>query len=192
MKVCICGGTNPATNPKWLSFADKLGELLCKHDYEMVWGGNAFGVLSHIHKQYIEKEKANTLVMPRAYEGDLKTMTTDKVVATELVVERTHQMFLMTNVVIVIPGGIGTIYEFWTAVEGKRAGEYDIDIILYNHDNFYKYQLDHFDFINKNGFTKIGQGGAPYTIEPTELFTVVTKPEQVIAELEKIKNRRGK
>jgi len=190
MKVCICGGTNPATNPRWLGVACKLGELLVAHNYEMIWGGNAFGVLSHVHKHYIEKQKANTLVMPRAYEDDLKTMATDKVVATELVVERTHQMFLMTNVVIIVPGGIGTIYEFWTAVEGKRAGEYDVDIILLNHDGFYKHQLDHFRFINENGFTKIGKGGAPYKIKPEDLFCVVETPEQVITELEKIKKRR--
>jgi len=191
MKVCICGGTNPATNPKWLGFADKLGKMLCEHDYEMVWGGNAFGVLSHIHKQYIENDKSNTLVMPETYKEDLKTMKTDKVVKTKLVVERTHKMFLMTNVVIVVPGGIGTIYEFWTAIEGKRAEEYDIDIILFNYNNFYKHQLDHFDFINKHGFTKTGVGGAPYKLKPEELFTVVTTPEQVITELEKIKKRRG-
>ena len=191
MKVCICGGTNPATNPKWMGFANKLGELLCEHDYEMVWGGNAFGVLSHIHKQYIDNEKANTLVMPKAYKDDLKVMTTDKVVKTELVVERTHQMFLMTNVVICVPGGIGTVYEFWTAIEGKRAGEYDVDIILLDYNNFYKHQLEHFKFINDNGFTKIGKGGAPYTIEPKDLFVTVQTPEQVVEELAKIRKRRG-
>jgi len=191
MKVCICGGTNPATNPKWLGVASKLGELLCKHDYEMVWGGNAFGVLSHIHKQYIEKQKANTLILPRAYEEDLKKMTVDKVVATDRVSERSRQMFEMTNVVIVIPGGIGTIYEFWYAVEGKRAGEYDIDIILLNYENFYKHQLEHFKFINENGFTKIGKGGAPYKMKAEDLFKVVETPEELIKELAKIKKRRG-
>lgn len=191
MKVCVIGGTNPATNGKWLSFAPRLGELLCNHDYEMVWGGNGFGVLSHIHKEYIKAGKANTLFLPRAYQDDLKKMTTDKVVSTELVVERTHQMFLSADAIICVPGGIGTIYEFWTAIEGKRAGEYDIDIILLNHENFYKHTLAHFDFINENGFTKIGQGGAPYKIEPTELFMIANTPEQVIAHLEQIKYRRS-
>jgi len=157
----------------------------------MVWGGNAFGVLSHIHKEFIVRQKPNSLVMPRAYESDLLTMQTDKVVTTELVVERTHKMFMMTNVVVVVPGGIGTIYEFWTAVEGKRAGEYDIDIILLNYNGFFNKQLEYFEFINENGFTKIGKGGAPYKIKPTELFKVVETPEQIIAELAKIKKKRG-
>ena len=191
MKVCICGGTNPATNPKWLAFASELGDLMCKNDFEMVWGGNAFGVLSNIHKEYIDKQKANTLVMPKAYEDDLLSMETDKIVRTDLVIERTHQMFLMTNALVIVPGGIGTIYEFWSAVEGKRAEEYDIDIVMLNYKGFFNDQLNFFKFINENGFTKVGKGGAPYKIEPTDLFKVVSTPAEVIEELKKIQAKRG-
>jgi len=196
MKVCICGGTNPATNPKWLGFATELGDLMtkCENDFEMVWGGNAFGVLSNIHKVYNDKGKANTLMLPNAYEDDLKIMQTDKIVRTELVVERTHQMFLEANnaAVVIVPGGIGTIYEFWSAVEGLRAEEYDFDIIMLNYKDFFKDQLKFFEFINKEGFTKIGKGGAPYKVEPTKLFKVVETPQQVIDELQKVRKRREK
>ena len=191
MKVCVCGGTNPATNPKWFEFAKRFGDLMCHGHFEMVWGGNAFGVLSNIHKKYIEHERANTLVMPKAYEDDLNSMETDKIVRTDLVIERTHQMFLMTNAVVIVPGGIGTIYEFWSAVEGLRAGEYDFDIIMLNYKGFFDHQLKFFDFINREGFTKIGEGGAPYKIQPTDLFKVVETPEQVVAILEEIRKKRG-
>ncbi|MCL2228658.1 MAG: LOG family protein [Firmicutes bacterium] len=192
MKVCVIGGTNPATNPKWLDFAEDLGKRMCDAHFEMVWGGNAFGVLSHIHKKYVKYDKPNTLVMPDTYKDDLKVMKTDKVVATELVVERTHEMFLLANhgAILCVPGGIGTIYEFWTAIEGLRAGEYDFDIIMLNYKGFFDDQLKFFDFINQEGFTKIGKGGAPYKIEPTDLFKVVTTPEEVLVELEKIRDKR--
>ena len=186
MKVCICGGTNPATNPKYFQVAQEVGELLVENDFEMVWGGNAFGVLSHVHKQYLEKQKTNTLVIPKAYEEDLKSMQTDKVLKTEQVMGRTQQMFSMTNVVVIMPGGIGTLYEFWTAVECRRAQEYDIEIILLNYDGFYNHQLAHFDFINRNGFTKTGKGGAPYKIAPEDLFKVVTTPQELIVVLKKM------
>lgn len=191
MKVCICGGTNPATNPKWLAFAGPLGDLLCKNNFEMVWGGNAFGVLSHINQEFIEQKKHHTLFMPEAYKDDLNHMTTDRIVRTELVVERTHQMFLATHAVVVVPGGIGTTYEFWTAIEGKRAGEYDFDIILLNYKGFWDDQLKFFKFINENGFTKTGAGGSPYKIKPEDLFKVATTPEEVIEILKEIKKRRS-
>lgn len=195
MKVCICGGTNPATNPKYFDVAQKMGTHLVENDFEMVWGGNAFGVLSHVHKMYLEKQAKNTLILPKAYEGDLKTLETGgettSVQKTEKVSQRTYTMFSMANAVVFIPGGIGTIYEFWSAVEYKRAEEFDIDIILLNYDSFYQHQLAHFDFINKNGFTKIGKGGAPYKIAPEDLFHVCATPEDVIKLLKKIQKVRG-
>lgn len=195
MKVCICGGTNPATNPKYFAVAQEMGELLVDNDFEMVWGGNAFGVLSHVHQKYIDKQAKNTLVLPKAYEGDLKHMKTGgdsntSVHKTKEVSSRTVTMFRMANVVIFIPGGIGTIYEFWSAVEYKRAEEFDIEIILLNYEGFYKHQLAHFDFINKNGFTKVGKGGAPYKIPPEDLFHVCNTPKEVIALLKKIQKDR--
>lgn len=193
MKVCICGGTNPATNPKYFAVAQRMGELLVENDFEMVWGGNAFGVLSHVHKMYLEKKAKNTLILPKAYEDDLKKMNvgdTD-VQKTDKVSSRTYTMFSMANAVVFIPGGIGTIYEFWSAVEYKRAEEFDIDIIMLNFEGFFKHQLAHFDFINKNGFTKTGKGGAPYKIAPEDLFHVCKTPEDVIELLKKIQKVRG-
>lgn len=193
MKVCICGGTNPATNPKYFAVAQRMGELLVENDFEMVWGGNAFGVLSHVHKMYLDKQAKNTLILPKAYESDLKKMSVGetKVQKTDKVSQRTYTMFSLANAVVFIPGGIGTIYEFWSAVEYKRAEEFDIDIIMLNFDNFYQHQLAHFDFINKNGFTKTGKGGAPYKIPPEKLFHVCSTPEEVIKLLKKIKKVRG-
>jgi len=194
LKVCVCGGTNPATNPKYYEVAQKTGELLVKGDFEMVWGGNAFGVLSHIHKEYLDKQKANTLVLPKAYENDLRQMDNMKSTNVEMsdkVSQRTYQMFTLSDAVVIMPGGIGTIYEFWSAVEYKRAEEFDIEIILLDYKDFYKHQLAHYKFINDNGFTKVGAGGAPYKIKPEDLFHVARTPEEVIKILKDIAKKRG-
>ena len=192
MKVCVFGGTNPATNPKWYAVAEEMGKLLVLANLEKVWGGNSHGVLAQIHKEYIEKDAPNTLFLPDAYEDDLKTMTTDKVIKTQTICQRAEAMLAEADVVVVMPGGIGTIFEFWTAVEVRRAEEYDFDIILLNYDHFYEHQLAHYDFINTNGFTKIGAGGAPYRIDPKDLFYVATTPNEVMDRLQDIQKNGPK
>lgn len=192
MKVCVFGGTNPATNPKWYNVAMEMGKLLVAENFEKVWGGNAHGVLAQINKEYVEKGAKNTLFMPEAYKDDLETMETDTVVKTTSICERAEQMLAAADAVVVMPGGIGTIFEFWTAVEVRRAEEYDFDIILLDYKDFYKHQLSHYEFIYDEGFTRIGKGGAPYKICPKDLFVVKETPEEVIAELKKIRKRRKK
>ena len=192
MKVCVFGGTNPATNPKYYDIACEMGKLFVEADIEKVWGGNAHGVLAQIHKHYVETGKPNTLVLPSAYEDDLKTMNTDKVVKTDTIADRTRGLIAPADVIVVMPGGIGTIYEFWAAVEYRRAEEFSYEIIMLNYDGFFKHQLAHFDFINENGFTKIGKGGAPYKIDPKNLFKVASTPQEVIAEILKVRKKLGK
>jgi len=190
LKVCVFGGTNPATNPKWYSVAEEMGKLLVESNFEKVWGGNSHGVLAQIHKEYVEKNAPNTLFMPDAYKDDLKTMTTDTVIKTTSICERAEAMLAKADVVVVMPGGIGTVFEFWTAVEVRRAEEYKFEIILLNYDDFYQYQLAHYGFIWDNGFTQIGKGGAPYKICPRDLFMVCTTPQEVIARLHEIDKSR--
>ena len=192
MKVCVFGGTNPATCPKYYDVACKMGELLVKEDFEKVWGGNAHGVLAKIAKHYSQSGAKNTLFLPEAYEKDLESMEVDKVVKTQSICERAEAMLAAADAVVVMPGGIGTIFEFWTAVEVRRAEEYDFEIILLNFDDFYQYQLQHYGFIHAEGFTQIGKGGAPYRIDPRNLFRVCTTPEGVIEELKKIRKEKGK
>ena len=187
MKVAIFGGTNPKTNPKWYEVAQVMGNLLVENDFEMVWGGNAHGVLAEIHKRYQEKGAKNTLLLPKAYEDDLKSMDTDDVILINTISDRTRAMLAKADAVIVMPGGIGTIYEFWSAIEYKRAEEFEFDIILLNYEDFFQYQLAHYGFIYANGFMKIGFGGSPYKIDPKDLFKIATTPQSVINILKELR-----
>ena len=192
MKVCVFGGTNPATNPKWYGVAEEVGKLLVENNIELVWGGNSHGVLAKIYKEYVEKQGKQTLFLPEVYKDDLKSMETldsKEVVMTQTVCQRAEAMLAAADVVVVMPGGIGTIFEFWTAIEVRRAEEYKFDIILLDYDNFYKHQLAHYDFINDQGFTKIGVGGAPYRIDPKDLFKVAKTPKEVIDLLKQTKKK---
>jgi uncharacterized protein (TIGR00730 family) len=184
MKVCVCGGTNPATNKRFLHSVENIAKLFCENNIELVWGGNKHGVLAVIHNEYVQQKKPNTLILPKCYEDDLKEFELDPAVTTvkisKTISERTDKMFEMADAIVFVPGGIGTIYEFWAAVEGKRAGEYSADLFLYNYEGFFDHQIAFFDFINQNGFTKIGAGGAPYKIEPTDLFSVAATPNELI------------
>lgn len=187
MRVCVCGGTNPATNKKFVDSAKQIGELFCDNDIELIWGGNSFGVLAEIHKVYIKRKKPNTLYLPKAYLDDLNGMTTDKVVITETIGERQDAMTHNSDAIVFVPGGIGTVYEFWASVEALRSGEINAKLYLYNFEGFYDKQIEFFDFINANGFTKTGAGGSPYKVKPEALFTVVTTPQELMQHLLKIK-----
>lgn len=42
-----------------------------------------------------------------------------------------------SDALIFMPGGVGTIYELFTAIESKRSGEFNKPIIIYNSNNYF-------------------------------------------------------
>ncbi|MDR0384323.1 MAG: LOG family protein [Christensenellaceae bacterium] len=179
LKICVCGGTNPATDKQFLESMDEIAKLFCQNNVHLIWGGNVHGVLAVIYREYVNwnntasNQPTHTLITPEVYKNDLIGMDTDKVIITKTIGGRTDKMFQLADYIIFVPGGIGTAYEFWTALEEKRAGAHNAEIIIYNYNNFFKYQIKHINFINQYGFTKTGKGGASYKVPPSKLFTVV-------------------
>ena len=180
MKVCVCGGTNPGTDERFLGSVKEIAKLFCDNDVELVWGGNRFGVLSAFYNEYQKRKKPNTLILPKVYTDDLEHMETDKVIIVDTISQRMDAMAKLSDAIVFVPGGIGTVYEFWASVEGLRSGEYSAKLFLYNYESFFDPQIEFFNFINKHGFTKTGVGGSPYKIDPEKLFTVVTNPRELM------------
>ena len=67
-------------------------------------------------------------------------------IITKTVSERTEGLIRESDVLIFLPGGIGTIYELFSSIESKRCHEFNKPIIIYNSNNFYDILLK---FMNK-------------------------------------------
>lgn len=95
------------------------------------------------------------VVMAKAYEDDLKTLSYNKAYTFDTVSERKTAVISLSDVLVFIPGGIGTIDELMTAIEAKRAHEHDKPILIVNVDNFFGNLLNMFDQIYSEEFANV-------------------------------------
>ena len=51
--------------------------------------------------------------------------------------ERTDNVISSSDALVFLPGGIGTIYELFTAIESKRCHEFNQPIIIYNSNGYF-------------------------------------------------------
>ena len=68
-------------------------------------------------------------------------------------------MIRESDALIFLPGGIGTIYELFTAIESKRNKEFDKPIIIYNSNNYFDKLLLFLDYLYNQNFTDISVSG---------------------------------
>lgn len=69
------------------------------------------------------------ITIAKAYEDDLKSLSYSKAYMFDTVNERKNAFIELSDVMIFIPGGIGTIDELLTAIETRRNHEHSVPII---------------------------------------------------------------
>ena len=103
-------------------------------------------------------------IAPEIFKDSFKDLKCTKEIITKNISERTTKLIEESDALIFLPGGIGTIYELFTAIESKRSGEFNKKIIIYNSNNYFdKLLLFIEDMYNQN-----------FTLKETKNFYYIT------------------
>jgi uncharacterized protein (TIGR00730 family) len=117
-RVAVFCGSNPGARPEYMAAARSLGRLLAQRGIGVVYGGSNVGLMSALAEEMMDELGDIIGVIPRMLvEREVaNTALTDlRIVAT--MHERKALMAELADAFIALPGGIGTLEEFfetWT------------------------------------------------------------------------------
>ena len=155
MKIFIgCSSRDEIPN-KYFKDCDNLIEELFKNKNDLVFGAYNKGLMAscyNISKKYKRKVIGIT---PKIFIDGLLELNCDKEIVTDTISRRTDGLIEEADVLLFLPGGIGTIYELFTAIESKRSGEFDKPIIIYNSNNFFGGLFEFIEKLYTEDFTNI-------------------------------------
>ena len=126
---------------------------LFKLDNTLVFGAYNKGLMAISYEQALNNNKEIIGITPKIFKEDLKELNCTKEIITNSISERTEKLIEESDVLIFLPGGIGTIYELLTAIESKRSKEFDKPIIIYNSNHYFDNLLLFLDNIYNQNFT---------------------------------------
>ena len=86
------------------------------------------------------------------YEEELNKLVCDEAILTDTMLESTLKIYEACDVVIFLPGGYGTVYELFTAIQSYLGGEIKQKIILYNCAGYYDKLISFLESAYKDGF----------------------------------------
>lgn len=145
MKLFIgCSSSNDIPK-EYLDDSKELLEELMKAN-DLVFGASNAGLMGLSHNVALSHNRSVIGICPVAYKDDFKNLKCTQEIITKTVSERTEGLIRESDVLIFLPGGIGTIYELFSSIESKRCHEFNKPIIIYNSNNFYDILLE---FMNK-------------------------------------------
>jgi uncharacterized protein (TIGR00730 family) len=144
--ICVFCGSSSGRNFKYLIAAQKLGKILCENNIRLIYGGGNIGLMGELANSVLKYNGEVTGVIPAdliAREVALLDIQNLKVVDT--MHERKQLMSDLADGFIAMPGGLGTLEEFFEIWTWAQLGIHSKPIGLLNIENYYDELITFFD-----------------------------------------------
>ena len=171
--VCVFASSSNKLEQAFYNDAEKLGELLAKNGYYIVYGGSRLGMMYACARAVKQNGGKILGVMPQKLVefGVANPNDCDEFFETVGMRERKAKMDAISDAVIALAGGFGTLEEISEMIVQKQLGYNSKPIILLNTNGFYDNLITFFETIMKNSFAKE---------TARELYFIASTPEDAI------------
>lgn len=135
--------------------AEKLADYIVKGGHSLVFGGCEKGLMGQVYSRVLSsRTNKNKIIITiaEAWKDDLKTLTYDEVHLFKTVNERDQKEIDVSDALVYLPGGIGTLEEMIMAIETKRSREHDKPIVIVNQSRFYENFIEMLNEIYDEGY----------------------------------------
>jgi len=153
MKIFVGCSSSDLINKKYFETCEILLNKIFEEDFDLVFGASTTGLMGLSYDIAKKHGKKIIATAPKVYEEDLKVLECDEEILTPNISLRTEVLIDESDVILYLPGGVGTVYEFMSTLEFKRSGEFDKPIIIYNYNGFFAEMIAMLNKIYKENFT---------------------------------------
>lgn len=141
--VCVYCASSTKIAPVYFASAERLGRLLAMRGINLINGAGSIGLMGAVSNAALEAGGTVTGVIPRfMVEQNWHHTGLTKLVETENMHERKQLMAEMSDGVIALPGGCGTMEELLEIITWKQLGLYLKPIVILNVDGFFNPLLE--------------------------------------------------
>ena len=158
MKLFIGSSSCENIPQEYVDDCTNLLEVLLK-DNDLVFGAYNKGLMGISYDIAKKNHRSVIGICNEFYKDSLKDLECDLEEITTSMVDSTLKIYKNSDALIILPGGFGTIYEFFTANYSKICKEVNIPIILYNSCGYYDKLLSFIDDVCKDNFVREQERG---------------------------------
>lgn len=151
--VCVYCGSRPGNRAIYAEDAEKLGTALAEAGMRLVYGAGDIGLMGTTARAAIAAGGTTFGVIPEHLmtleigKRDLHTF-----IVTETMHERKKVMVMNADAIVVLPGGAGSLDEFFEALTWRQLGLHGKPIFLLNSGGYWDKLIDILNHIVAEGF----------------------------------------
>ncbi len=137
--ICVFCGARSGGRPAYATAARETGQLLARNSWRLVYGAGDVGLMGEVARAAIAAGAASLGVIPvhlldrEKGKRDLSTL-----IVTEDMHERKKVMFMNSDAIVVLPGGAGSLDEFFEVLTWAQIGLHGKPIFLLDVDGYWQ------------------------------------------------------
>jgi uncharacterized protein (TIGR00730 family) len=159
-RVCVFCGSSAGVRPEYRAEAVSLGALLGKAGLGLVYGGAQAGLMGALADAALANGCEVIGVIPRVLAGiEVAHQGLSQLVLVETMHERKALMVQEADAFVTLPGGCGTLDEFFEVLTWAQLGIHTKPCLLVNTDGYYDQLLSFLEVAIDQGFIKAANRG---------------------------------
>lgn len=151
--LCIFCGSRQGNNPIYRETAIRFASLLAQNQIELIFGGGKVGLMGVLADTILEHDGKVQGVIP---EGLMNEEVAHPGLTELHVVGTMHQrkelMYKLSDGFVAMPGGFGTLDEFFEILTWSQLGLHKKPIGFLNTNGYFNHLINHFELIVEEGF----------------------------------------
>ena len=153
--ICVFCASAKGENPIYMENAFLLGKLIAQKGYGLVYGGAAIGCMGALARGALEGNGKVIGVLPHFLNRrEISQTGLDQLIMVDSMHERKLKMNELTEGSITLPGGFGTLEEFFEIVTWGQLGLHQKPTALLNVNGYYDFLVAQLKHMNSERLLK--------------------------------------
>lgn len=153
MNICIFGASSRRLDQIFYQESEKTGRLIAEAGHCVVFGGGSDGLMGACARGAKAAGGRIIGIAPKIFdEPGILLQDCDELILTDSLSARKEKMFSMSNSFLALPGGIGTMDEFFEAITLRQLGLLQGPLVLLNTRGFYSPLVAFLENMAEQGF----------------------------------------
>lgn len=154
-RICVFCGSSVGADPKYLAEARLLGQEMASAGWGLVYGGTSVGLMGATADAVLSGGAEVVGVLPQALQDrEIAHGGLTKLHLVGSMHERKALMASLSDAFIALPGGYGTLDEFFEIVTWAQLRIHSKPCVLINTDGYYDFLLRFIDHAAKEEFVR--------------------------------------
>ena len=153
ISICVYCGSRSGKHPEYAQEAETLGAGIAKRAWRLVYGAGDVGLMGSVaHGAQINGTGTFGVIPNHLLEEEVGKTDLTNFIITENMHERKKVMFMNSDAIVLLPGGIGSLDEFCEVLTWAQLKLHQKPIVVVNVQGAWSPLLALIDSIIKQGF----------------------------------------